>query len=78
MGSANQLRFFSSKLSTTQRNYSACELEAWAIVAASRKYLDEAEKVVFLSDHNSLQWMRRQRDARGKFARWIMEVESEL
>ena len=67
-GKRKPIAFFSSKLSTTQRNYSACELEAWAIVAASRrlrKYLDEAEKVVFLSDHNSLQWMRRQRDGRG-------------
>ena len=78
-GKRKPIAFFSSKLSMTQRNYSASELEAWAIVAASRKwrkYLDAAEKVVFLSDHNSLQWMRRQRNPRGKFARWIMELDS--
>ena len=73
-GKRKQITFFSAKPCTTQRYYSASELEAWAIVAAPRnwrKYLDAAGKVVFLSNHNSLQWMRRQRDPRGKFARWM-------
>ena len=30
----------------------------------------------FLTDHNPLVWLRRQKDPRGKFARWIQELES--
>ena len=66
----------SSKLSKTQRNYSVTELEAWAVVATCRKfrkYLEAADRVVVISDHNFLQWMRTQPDPRGKFSRWIME-----
>ena len=49
------------------------------LVADSRKlrnYLDAADKVVSLSDHNSLQRMRRQRDPMGKLSIWTMELES--
>ena len=64
--------------SKTQRNYTGTELEAWAVVATSRKfrkYLEAGVSVVVISDHNSLQWMRSQPDPRGKFARWKMELE---
>ena len=69
---------FSSKLSKTLRNYSTTELEAWAVAATYRKfrkYLEAADRVVVISDHNFLQWMRTQPDPRGKFSRWIMELE---
>ena len=35
-----------------------------------------APKVYFWSDHNSLQWMRKQPDPRGKFSRRILELEA--
>ena len=43
------INFFSSALSSSQRNYSAGQLEAWALVAATRKwavYLKAAPEVI--------------------------------
>ena len=77
-GRIRPISFFSSQLNDSQRRYSAGEREAWAIVAASRKwrkYLDASPGITILSDHNPLVWMRHQRDPRGKFARWLIELE---
>ena len=66
------IAFFSSGLTESQKNYSADELECWALIAASRKfrkYLQAADKIHFISDHNPLSWLRRQKDPRHKFAR---------
>ena len=77
----DQLRpisFFSSALSSAQKNYSAGQLEAWALVAATRKwglYLKSAPEVTLITDHNPLQWLRKQKDPRHTFARWLMELE---
>ena len=73
------IEFYSSGLNHAQKNYSAGELEAWAIVATLRKwrvYLMAANKVQIITDHNPLTWMRRQRDPRNKYARWILELEN--
>ena len=78
-GHARPLAFFSSGLTPAQKNYSAGELECWALIAASRKfhkYLQAAPSIRFISDHNPLVWLRLQKDPRGKFARWIQELES--
>ena len=72
------LAFYSTGLNESQRNYAAGEVECWALIALSRKfrdYLKAARMIVFLSYHNRLRWLRRQRDPRGKFARWIQELE---
>ena len=37
-GKLRPIQFFSSSLSSTQKNYSAGQLEAWALVAATRKW----------------------------------------
>ena len=80
-GASRRLRpiaFFSSGLTPAQKNYSAGELECWALIAASRKfrkYLQAAPSIRFISDHNPLVWLRQQKDPRGKFARWIQELE---
>ena len=78
-GVRRPLAYFSSGLTGSQRNYSASELECWALVAAVRKwktYLQAAPKIVLVTDHNPLVWLRRQKDPRHKFARWLMELES--
>ena len=78
-GVRKPLAYFSSGLTGAQRNYSASELECWALVAAVRKwntYLRAAPKIVLVTDHNPLVWLRKQRDPRHKFARWLMELES--
>ena len=78
-GRLRKLGYSSSGLTQAQSNYSAGELECWALIAAARKwrfYLQAARKIVFLSDHNPLRWLREQRDPRHKFARWIQELEA--
>ena len=73
------IAFFSSGLTESQKRYCAGELECWALIAASRKfrkYLQAASKIYFISDHNPLCWLRKQRDPRHKFAQWIQELES--
>ena len=78
---ANKLRpicYYSSTLTPAQSNYSAGQLEAWAIVSAARNwsvYLRAAIEVVFLTDHCPLQWLRKQKDPRHTYARWILELE---
>ena len=78
-GIRRPISFFSSRLNKSQINYSASELETWAIVAATRKwrkYLQAASAVEIWTDHNALQWLRRQKDPRGKFSRWLIELQS--
>ena len=66
------IAYFSSSLNPTQRNYSATQLEAWALVSAARKwsvYLKAASRVIFITDHHPLQWLRSQKDPRYTYAR---------
>ena len=78
-GRLKPIAYFSSGLNPAQRQYAAGEIECWAIIAMSRKfndYIKASSKVYFVTDHNPLHWLRKQRDPRGKFARWIQELES--
>ena len=78
-GKKNPLEFYSAGLNPAQSKYAAGELETWAIVAAIRKwrtYLRAAKRIVIITDHNPLTWLRRQKDPRNKFARWLLELES--
>ena len=73
------LEFYSSSLNETQRKFSAGELEAYGMVAAVRKwkvYLQAETPVILVSDHCPLQWLRKQKDPRGKYVRWLLELES--
>ena len=77
-GRLHPIDFFSSSLSKTQGNYCAGQLEAWALVAACRKwstYLRATGEVELITDHCPLKWLRNQRDPRKTFARWILELE---
>ena len=77
-GDLRPIDYFSSSLTSSQRNYSAGQLEAWGLIAACRKwrtYLRGSDKVELLTDHNPLRWLRSQKDPRHTFARWIMELE---
>ena len=78
-GSLQPISYFSSGLTESQKLYSAGQLEAWALVAASRKwdlYLKAAPKVILVTDYCPLQWLRRQKDPRHQFARWLLELET--
>ena len=59
------VHFFSSSLSASKKNYSAGQLEAWALVASTRKwevYLKGATGIILLTDHWPLSWLETQRD----------------
>ena len=78
-GSLQPISYFSSGLTESQKHYSAGQLEAWALVAATRKwdlYLKSAPKVNMITDHCPLQWLRKQKDPRHHFSRWLMELET--
>ena len=78
-GKIHPIAYFSSGLTYEQKKYAAGELECWAVIAATRKfskYLPAAPHVKILTDHNPLVWLKKQKDPRGKFTRWILELES--
>ena len=71
------ISFFSSALSNPQNNYSAGQLGAWALMAATGKwaiYLKSTPKVVLLSPQPSPVASQAKR-SRHTFVRWIMELE---
>ena len=73
------IEFYSAGLNQAQTKYAAGELEAWAMVAAIRRwrtYLRAAKKIIIITDHNPLVWLHRQKDPRNKFARWLLELEA--
>ena len=77
-GEPRILSYHSSTLEKSQRNYSPTELECWAGISCCRKfdvYIKGAPSLLLISDHEPLQWLRQQKDPRGKFGRWIMELE---
>ena len=77
-GILRPISYFSTTLNGSQRRYSAGQTEAWALVSATRKwydYLRAATHVYLITDHIPLLWMKKQKDPRNTFARWIMELE---
>ena len=70
--------YYSSALVVHQRNYSPEECKCWSLVKSSRKwrtYCRAASKAILIEDHNTLEWFRAQKGPRGKFARWLIELE---
>ena len=77
-GMLKPIGYMSNVLDDSQHNYGPGEGECFAIIANSRKwrpYLRAATKVIFITDHEPLKWLRQQKDPRAKYARWIMELE---
>ncbi|CAF3338717.1 unnamed protein product, partial [Rotaria sp. Silwood2] len=72
------IAYASRTLSPTERNYSATEREALAIVWATqhfRPYL-EGTKVLIRSDCKALQWLKNAKDVSGRWARWAMKLSA--
>ena len=69
--------YFSTALRKAQKNWSATNKEAFALVLAVRHwnvYL-AGSTFVLNSNHNPLTNLRNQQDPRGKVGRWISELE---
>ena len=76
-GNRLHLGYHSKALSQVEQRWTTTELEMYAIVCASRKWSAYcSNKVVFHTDHQPLKYIRKQKDPRGKIARWIMELEN--
>ena len=69
--------YFSTTLTKSQKKWSPHSKEAYALLMAVRHwhvYLAATEFVI-KSDHNPLVHLRETKKPRGKFARWIAELE---
>ena len=76
-GLFHPVAYFSDTVKKSQRNWAPTTKEAFALILAGRHwyvYL-AGQHFVLQSDHNPLVYLRKQKDPRGKFARWIMELE---
>ena len=76
-GNLHPVAYFSDTVKKSQQNWAPTTKEAFALVLAIRHwyvYL-AGNRFVLHSDHNPLVYLRTQKDPRGKFGRWIMELE---
>ena len=76
-GEEQPVAYHSKALATSEKNWTVTEKEFFAIVEATRKFAPYcANKVHFHTDHLPLKYIRKQKDPRGKLARWICELEN--
>ena len=76
-GQNTTLGYHSKTLQKCQRNWKVTELELFAIKECSRKWdVYCSGKVVFITDHEPLKFIRNHQDNRGKIVRWLLELES--
>ena len=76
-GLLHPVGYFSDSVKDSQKGWAPTTKEAFALVLAVRHwyvYLSGTE-FVLNSDHNPLVYLRSQKDPRGKFSRWILELE---
>ena len=76
-GHLQPVAYFSTTLQPSQRNWAATTKEAFTLVSAVRiwhVYLAGTHFILY-SDQNPLTHLRSQEDPRGKFVRWITELE---
>ena len=76
-GNIHPIAYFSLALSPTEQNWSTYSQEAYALVMATRQWYVflAGHKFVLKTDHNPLVHLRSKKDPRGKFARWLSELE---
>ena len=76
-GLLHPIAYFSTAFKGSQRQWAPITKEAFALVLAVRHwhvYLAGTE-FILNTDHNPLVHLRKQKDPRGKFGRWIAELE---
>lgn len=76
-GYEKPIYFFSSKLTTAEKNYSVTERECLAVVKAVQKFRPYVEGYEFdvITDHSSLKWLMNTKDLSGRLARWSLKLQ---
>lgn len=72
-GEEHPIAYYSRSLSPTERNYSATEREALAVVHGVehfRPYLEGSKPFRVITDHASLKWFLNLKNPTGRLARW--------
>lgn len=69
--------FYSSKLTTSEKNYSVTERECLAVIKAIKKFRPYIEGYHFeiYTDHSSLKWLMTTKDLSGRLARWSLKLQ---
>ena len=73
------IAYMSKSLSKQERNYSATEREALAVLTAVehwRCYLENGQKFVIYTDHSALKWFLNLNNPTGRLARWGVRLSS--
>ncbi|UYV62918.1 K02A2.6-like, partial [Cordylochernes scorpioides] len=81
IGNDNQehvISFYSGKLLPHQQNYSAFELECFAIVQSVEYFEVYLENNTFevITDHSALEWLFNVKKPKAKYLRWIIELST--
>ena len=76
-GQLHPVAYFSTAFNKSQQNFAPTTAEAFALMLAVRHWYVYLAGTHFTlnSDHNPLVYLRKQKDPRGKFGRWITELE---
>ena len=69
--------YFSDSVKASQKGWAPTTKEAFTLVLAVRHWYVYLSGTRFIlnSDHNPLVYLRSQKDPRGKFSRWVLELE---
>ena len=72
------IAYSSRHLNAAERNYSAIEREALAIVYGIKRYRHylQDEQFEIISDHRPLQWLETHKDEKSRLGRWAIELSS--
>lgn len=78
-GKENVIAYMSKSLSNQERNYSATEREALAVLTAIehwRCYLENGQTFLVYTDHASLKWFLNLNNPTGRLARWGVRLSA--
>ncbi|KZS19907.1 Uncharacterized protein APZ42_013703 [Daphnia magna] len=72
------IAYSSRHLNAAERNYSAIEREALAIVYGIKRYRHylQDDKFEIISDHRPLQWLETHKDEKSRLGRWAIELSA--
>lgn len=78
-GQERVIAFYSKSLSDQEKNYSATEREALAVLSAIehwRCYIENGKQFIVYTDHAALKWFLKLNNPTGRLARWGVRLSS--